>query len=115
VYLRSLPESERWRRAPYPWDKLVIDRLLDGTLDTAVIWQPALDATDHDPEGAGIRIIDSAPFTPPVLNFGIALRDRNRLIRTMLDQAIVRLIEDGTIARVLEQSDLPGQQRPLGR
>ena len=38
----SLPERSRWQRHAYYNNKVLIDRLLDGTVAAAFVWEPAL-------------------------------------------------------------------------
>lgn len=110
AYRESLPGDETWEHvAPYPYDEIMVQRLQDGTLEVAFIWNVALMlATDHDPEAVGIRVISSEPLTLPIIDFGIALRSADSYVRTLLDDAITALVDDGTITELLEQYGLPG-------
>lgn len=115
-YVRSLPEGARWQRTPYPYDQLLIEALLEGRLDAALVWEPALHAaTEGDPEAQGIRVIPSDPVDLPMADFGIALRARSEYIRTLLDDAIVALIEAGVVEAILQEHGLPGTPGSLGR
>ncbi len=114
TYLRSLPQDKQWKRRPYLYDKSLVDALGDGALETAIVWEPTLDAaTDGDPEGHGLHIVATAPFDLPTLKFGLVMRERGQFVRTMLDNAIADLIEDGSIEALLKEEGLPGKPGSL--
>jgi len=101
MYLQSLPEKSRWRRLAYYNNRILIDRLLDGTVAAAFVWEPALyKATGGKPEAAGIHLI-TAPFEPYETELGIALRSNERFLMKALGDAIESLRADGTIDRLL--------------
>jgi polar amino acid transport system substrate-binding protein len=115
-YILSLPPEQRWRRFPYRDHELLIERLQAGEVEEALLWEPALyAATEGNPERYGIHIILTDPLPQPEIQFGITLRSRETFLRTMLDDAIVALIEDGTIEQLLQKHDLPGRPGSLGR
>ena len=106
MYLQSLPEKGRWSRFTYYNNKVLIDRLLDGTVAAAFVWEPALyRATGGKPEAAGLHIIPS-PFALYETEFGIALRAHDTFLSAMLGQAIDALRVDGTIDRLLTEHGL---------
>jgi polar amino acid transport system substrate-binding protein len=110
TYIATLPQDKQWRRATYLYDQLTVERLLDGSIDIGMVWQPTLDAlTGGDPESKGLRIIPSAPFQPPYLQFSLTMRERETFVRTNLDNAIVELIKDGTMEKLLKDYGLPGK------
>ena len=103
VYLQSLPEKSRWARMPYINNKLLLDRLLDHTVEAAFVWEPALyRATGGDPEGKGIHLIP-APFALTETEFGIAVRSNDTYLATTLGQAIDSLRADGAISDLLAE------------
>ena len=105
-YLQALPEANRWRRFPYYDNAVLIERLLDGSIAAAVIWEPALYyATDGDPGMAGIRLA-SLPFSPRPTQIGIALLAEDIFLRTALDEAIAALVEDGVVAELMARHNL---------
>ena len=115
TYLHSLAEGSRWQRFPYPDNQMLLERLVDGTVAAALIWEPALDAfVEANAEAEGIQIIGTDPFQPPEMEFGIALRARDSFLRTLLDEAIVAIIEDGAVEQLLEDHSLPGRPGSLG-
>src|SRR5205085_582385 len=106
MYLQSLPERSRWQRHAYYNNKMLIDRLLDGTVAAAFVWEPALyRATNGKPETAGLRIIPS-PFSLYHTGFAIAVRSNDMFLSTALGQAIDALRADGTIDRLLFEHGL---------
>lgn len=116
TFIQSLDDGNRWSRAPYPDNALLLERLLDGTIRAAMIWDPALYvATDGDPESQGIRVISAGAYQPPATEFGLALRNQDAFLRTMLDEAIQYLIQDGTIESLLAQYGIRGTPAGTGR
>ena len=114
MYLQSMPEKSRWQRLAYYNNKVLIDRLLDGTVAAAFVWEPALyRATGGKPEAAGLHIIPS-PFEPMQTELGIGLRSHDAFLSTTLGQAIDALRADGTIDRLLAQHGL-AVPRPPGK
>jgi len=112
MYLQSLPEKGRWRRLSYYNNKVLIDRLRDGTVAAAFVWEPALyRATGGKPEAAGLHIIPS-PFEPMQTDLGIALRSQDAFLSVTLGQAIDSLRADGTIDRLLAEHGLAAPKPP---
>ncbi len=115
IYLQSLPEKSRWRRFPYFNNKLLIDRLLDHSVDAAFVWEPALyRATNGAPESAGIRLI-SAPFDLAPTEIGIALRSNDAYLMATLGQAIDSLRSDGTVDALLAAHGLAAKPKDTAR
>src|SRR5262249_27972691 len=115
IYLQSLPEKSRWPRAPYFNNKLLIDRLLDRSVDAAFVWEPALyRATNGAPESAGIRLIP-APFDLAPTEIGIALRSNESYLMVTLGQAIDSLRSDGTIDALLVEHGLAPKAKDTAR
>jgi polar amino acid transport system substrate-binding protein len=111
MYLQSLSEKSRWRRLAYYNNRILIDRLLDGTVAAAFVWEPALyRATGGKPDAAGVHIIPS-PFEPYETEFGIAVRSRDAFLSAALGQAIDALRADGTINRLLVEHGLAAPRR----
>jgi polar amino acid transport system substrate-binding protein len=112
MYLQSMPEKRRWQRLAYYNNKVLIDRLLDGTVAAAFVWEPALyRATGGKPEAAGLHIIPS-PFQPMQTELGIALRSHDAFLSVTLGQAIDSLRADGTIDRLLSEHGLAAPKPP---
>jgi len=112
LYLQSLPEKSRWQRLSYYNNKLLIDRLLDGTVAAAFVWEPALyRATGGKPQAAGLHIIPS-PFELYETELGIALRSHDAFLSVTLGQAIDALRADGTIDRLLAEHGLAPPKSP---
>jgi polar amino acid transport system substrate-binding protein len=112
MYLQSLPEKNRWPRLAYYNNKVLMDRLLDGTVATAFVWEPALyRATGGKPEAAGVRTIP-APFELYETEIGIAVRTHDAFLASTLGQAIDALRADGTIDRLLAEHGLAAPKPP---
>jgi polar amino acid transport system substrate-binding protein len=115
IYLQSLPERSRWQRIPYVNNKLLLERLLDHTVEAAFVWEPALyRATDGDPDDKGIHLIP-APFALGETEFGIALRSSDAYLATTLGQAIDSLRSDGTISELLVEHMLAPRPLPAAK
>jgi polar amino acid transport system substrate-binding protein len=106
LYLQSLPEKGRWPRLAYYNNKVLIDRLLDGTVAAAFVWEPALyRATGGKPEAVGLHVIPS-PFELYETELGIAVRTHDAFLSASLGQAIDALRADGTLDRLLVEHGL---------
>lgn len=115
-WLRTLPEGQRWRRIPYPDNKLLLERLVDGTIAAALVWEPALyEFTKAGGQADGIRAIRTGAFTPPTLSFTIALRNTDSFIQTMLDEAIRAMTTDSSLQELIAVHGLPGKPPVLDR
>lgn len=109
-YLASLSSSERWRRFPYPTGKRLLEQLFEGVIAAGIMWEPELyQFTDGDPKSKGVHVMTSPIDNRLTLQYGIALLQRDRFMRTTLDQAIEALIEDGIIDEVIQETGVPGR------
>jgi len=112
-YLRAL-SSDRWNRAPYPNNGVLLERLREGTIEGAVIWEPALYlAGGGDPSTLGLHTA-TLPFDIAPIALGIAVKTDDQFLRELLDLAISSLIADGVLADLLSEHGLPAsvQMRP---
>lgn len=95
------------RRIPYPDNQVLTAKLLDHEVDAILVWNAALyRATDGDPEARGVRMIESPVEVPP-LNFGMAIAAGDLHLRTLLDQAIAAVAEDGILEQLAREQGLP--------
>lgn len=112
TYLRSLGESGRPRRIPYPSNDVLLERLAEGSVDTVFIWEPALYlAGNGDPASLGIAATFPPPFSVPAIEFGVALLSQDTFVRGLIDEAIVALRADGTLADIIDAHAIP-RDRP---
>lgn len=109
-YNNSLPSGQRWRRFPMSTDELALDAVLNDTVAAALVWAPSFYELSHTtrPDFADLAIVAPEPLTLPPVEVGALLLSRDTFLRTNIDQAITALIEDGTIARILTDLDMPG-------
>lgn len=108
-YLAASGGRPRWPRYPYPHHERLLERLRDGTVVAAIVYEPALYAmTGGDPEGQGIFVRPLRPMLPTQLQFGVALRSRDTFLRAQIDEAIKVLVEDGIIGELLQEHGIPG-------
>ena len=98
------------RRLPYPHNLYLVDRLRDGTLQAAMIWEPALYLGGQGgPQKLGLSVLNGFPFTVATIDFGIALRSNESYLRAQLDSAIDALVRDGTLEKLRRKFSLPPQ------
>lgn len=112
TYLRALGDSGRPRRIPYPNNATLLDRLADGSIDAAFIWEPALYlAGDGDPAALGITTTFPPPFSVPSVDFGVALLSQDTFMRGLIDEAITSVRADGTLAGIVDAYAIPPDAR----
>lgn len=100
------------RRLPYPHNRFLIERLRDGTLQAAMIWEPALYVGGQGgPQKLGLAVINDFPFAVAGVDFGIAVRSNESYLRSQLDLAIESLTKDGTLERLRVRFGLPAQAK----
>lgn len=107
AYLNSLPEERRWRRFPYPYAPVLIERLADGTVAAAVGWEPAF-WFSYEIHGVQPREIPGDPVAMPTRDVGMVLRSDQLYVRDAIDAAIAELAADGTLQRIYEEVGFPG-------
>lgn len=107
AWLGTLPETERWRRFPYPHVPILLERLLDGTVDAALVWEPAL-AAFGDP--SALAVVPSDPLRLPTRQLAIALRVEDAFVRTAIDEALGALIAEGFLDDLYETLGVPATQ-----
>lgn len=106
-YIATLPADQRPLALPYGDTELMVTRLLDGTIAGMVVYGPSLAQfrSEHPIEG-GIFIRPLADQIGANVDIGGLLLARNGYLRTLLDEAIALMIEDGTIASLLAETGL---------
>lgn len=113
TYIGQQPEGQRWMQLPYADPKLMLKRLLDGTIDGMVIWQPSLnEITNNDPGALGIRIVPLDPVPAVFASVGDLVSSRDSYLRSQIDTAIGALVADGTIAKLMQQFGYQGTPGP---
>ncbi len=113
AYLAALPAEKRWPAFPMGTNERALESPLDGTVDVALVWAPNLWARQRDdPAYAGLHVIAPAPLPPTTLGVGALLLSDETFLRTALDEAIVALTADGTIAGILEKYEFPATAAP---
>jgi polar amino acid transport system substrate-binding protein len=106
-YLAAQPETESWRRTPYPDNELLLERLADGTIAAGMIWEYGLfGATGGDPAAAGYSYTYDLPFPVDPIEIGIATRSEDSYLNGLLSDAIAALEADGTIDDLLRENGL---------
>lgn len=106
-YIQTLPAAQQWGRTAYPNHEVLIERLMDGSAEAILIWEPALlrYLADH-PEAEDVRIIRDLPFTIASNAFALALRSQEDFLNTLLADAIAGLEAAGTIDRLAAEHGL---------
>ncbi len=112
-YLTALSAEDRWPTYPMGTNDLSLESILNGTVDVALVWAPTFWAKQRDePAFADLHVINPNPLPPTTLGVGALLLADETFLRTAIDQAIVALSEDGTIAGILEKYGFPAMATP---
>lgn len=106
--ISSQSEDTRWRRFPYPHTRLLLERVLDGTVDVAITWEPAL-AYELAEDDGDVQLVSTGSFALPRRQLGIALSSADSYYRNSLDFAIDELISSGQLNDILEAVAFPGE------
>ncbi|MDN3710690.1 transporter substrate-binding domain-containing protein [Paracoccus cavernae] len=103
------PKEQRFIRLPYADMDLMTKRVADGSIAGMVIWQPVFaELQKSNPEAAGLHTIPLAPVPDTVTRVGILMKARDSYLRSQIDEAIDALVEDGTIAAIMEDFGYTG-------
>lgn len=114
-YSATLPADQRWQMLPYGSTELMMTRLFDGTIAGMVVYGPSLVQYQRD------NPIDGELFIRPLdaqiaanVDIGGLMLARNSYLRTLVDQAIGLMAEDGTIAALLAEYALDTLSPSIG-
>jgi polar amino acid transport system substrate-binding protein len=107
----ALASERRWRRIPYNFATVLVERVLDGSVAAALVWEPSLRwmAINQVHPVGDLRLISTAPLTIPRRQVGIVLRSNETALRYALDQAIEALAQAGLLQQLYHELDYPGQ------
>lgn len=113
TYLTGLSENRRWKRIPYYNNEQPLDRLLDGEISLALVWEPAVThfLKEHA-AAADFRILPTEPLGSSQLRLGLGLRSQDSFLQATLDTAISELSELGILEELAEKHALPGETLP---
>ncbi len=112
-YIKTLPAEDRWPIYPMGTSEVLFKSLMNGTIDVALVWAPTFWAKQlQDPVYVDLHVIDPAPLPPTSHGVGALMLADKIFLRTAFDEAINALIEDGTIAGILEKFNFPATVRP---
>ena len=107
-YLKALPVEKRWPAYPMSNNEQALDSLLSGSVDVALVWAPSLWGKQRtDPAYAKLHTIDPNPLPPTMLGVGAVVLADQKFLRNAIDEAIVALSADGTLASILAGFDFP--------
>ncbi len=104
------PADQRWRRFPMATDTQALDAVLSDRVAAALVWAPSFYGLGKTrPDIAALEVIASpAPLNLPPVPIGGVMLSRDTFLRNNIDQAIAALVEDGVVADLLTQIDMPG-------
>lgn len=103
-YSATLPESRRWQVLPYGDMDLMTTRLLDDTIAGMVVYGPSLIQYQRDNALDGeLSILPLDTQIAARVEIGGLMLARNSYLRTLIDQAIALMVEDGTIEALLAE------------
>ena len=109
TWAQQQAKADRWIRYPYADFNKMATRVLDGTIAGMVLWQPALARLQKErPDAAKLRIIANDPIPLADVSVGALVSSRNSFLRSQVDQAIDALVQDGTIATLMEKYGYSG-------
>lgn len=106
-YSALLPEEQRWQVLPYGTTDLMVTRLFDETIAGMVIYGPSL--VEYQAGNAIDGELFIRPLDPQIgadIDIGGLMLARNSYLRTLFDQAIALMAEDGTIEALLAEHGL---------
>lgn len=110
AYNSALPRKDRRPTYPMGTNELALEKLLDGTVDVALVWAPTLWAMQRrEPDAARLRVIAPDPLPPTELGVGALLLSNQDFLRAAVDEAIAALGRDGTIDAILEAFEFPAR------
>ena len=113
-YLLALPADKRWPTFPMGTNELALEALLHGRVDVALVWAPNLWAAQrNDPTYEKLHVIDPDPLPATRLGVGALMLSNETFLRTAVDEAIAALVQDGTIAGILETYHVSGDGHAL--
>lgn len=102
AYRETQPETQRYRRIPYPTTTLQFERLRDLSVEAAIVWEPWFSHPLMDV--TGLEVVPNGDVRLPNREIGIGVRSRDDFIRASLDQAIEMLQADGTLGELYAAS-----------
>lgn len=98
------PAGQSWRRIPYPDNEILLERVSDGTVDAALVWEPAVAAV-ADPD---LHVShDLQPLPRVSASFVITMMSGDAYLQSALDAAIAAMIADGSLQDLITGSDVP--------
>lgn len=104
TYQLTQPENRRWRRLPYADHELMLRRLTDRSIEGMILWHPSLvQLQDISPDAEAVRLIAFDPMAEPIVRIAGLVSSRDTFLRNQIDLAIDALVQDGTIADLLEE------------
>jgi polar amino acid transport system substrate-binding protein len=103
--IASRPEGQRWQRLPFGDAASMIERLLDGTIEGALVFGPIYASLLESREdlASGVRLLPVPAHLARTSNIGGLMLVESSYLRLEIDQAIDSMVEDGTIARLLTE------------
>jgi polar amino acid transport system substrate-binding protein len=112
-YLMATPADRRWDKYPMSSDETALRAVMRGTTGAALVWAPALWALRKtDADIAKLPEMAPSPLPISTADVGAILLSKQMFLRSSLDQAIVSLTADGTIAGILKSENFPGVAEP---
>lgn len=105
-YLKSSGLKQKTRLG-YLDNEVLLQKLADGTISAALVWEPALALAGDALLGGREVFTFEAPFDTGTVEFGAAFATQSAFLRTAFDQAIAALDADGTLDTLAERFGLP--------
>lgn len=113
-YAATLPQDQRWQILPYGDIDLMVTRLVDGTLGGMVIYGPTLATVLAEQPDLDLTQFSITPDTAAEIEIGGIMLTSNTYLRTLVDDAIASMIEDGTIESLIVEAGLDSVPYSVG-
>lgn len=102
----SLFQSDVHRRV-YPTERELLEGLRNGEVDGGLFLETTLHGlTGWDTDSLDFNIVTARPLPATAWSFGLSLMNTRTYTRTLLDDAIAAITEDGTIKSILDELGL---------
>ncbi|MDZ7799284.1 MAG: transporter substrate-binding domain-containing protein [Trueperaceae bacterium] len=112
-YLATLPEDERWRRFPYNTTEHLLRHVRNDVIAAGLVWRPEFDHYVAENEATDLRAIAMDPLASVQRDIGFVVREDEQYLRTLLDEAIVNVIEAGVMEELVAEHGPPGEPGAL--
>jgi polar amino acid transport system substrate-binding protein len=105
-YSATLPQEQRWQILPYGDIDLMVERVVDGTIGGMIIYGPTFAKVMAEQPELDLHQFPLEPQTSARVNVGGIMLTTNTYLRSYVDEAIIALVEQGTIDQLVEDAGM---------